>query len=285
MHDQFSGATSAPILVTGGTGTLGRHVVAGLREAGRDVRVLSRGRREGDRGRRINIGMEFVTADLATGDGVQAAVQGTEIIIHLAGEAKGDEEKARHLVQAAQRAGARHIVYISVVGDDRVPVVSRMDRAMFGYFAAKHAAEQAIAKSGVPWTTLHATQFFDLTFLTVSQLAKLPFIPVPSGFRFQPIDPGEVAARLVQLALGAPSGVVPDMGGPRVYDMDELVRSYLQATGRHRPIIRLPLPGKAAGAFRDGANLAPERAVGRRTWEEFLAERVSTASDRRVAAV
>jgi uncharacterized protein YbjT (DUF2867 family) len=203
-------------------------------------------------------------------------VEGAEIIVHCAGSAKGDEVKAQHLVQAAARAGARHLVYISVVGDERVPVTGAVDRAMFGYFASKLAAERAIADSGVPWTTLHATQFFDLTLLTAQAMAKLPVIPVPAGFRFQPIDAGEVAVRLVELALGAPAGLVPDMAGPRVYDMADLVRSYLRASHKHRLIVSMPLPGKAAQAFRAGANLAPDRAVGIRTWEEFLASRVGS---------
>jgi uncharacterized protein YbjT (DUF2867 family) len=106
-------------------------------------------------------------------------------------------------------------------------------------------------------------------------MAKLPLIPVPAGFRFQPTDTGEVAARLVELALGPPAGLVPDIGGPRVYEMAELVRGYLRAVGKRRPILPVWLPGKAARAFRAGANLAPDRAVGRRTWEDFLAARVS----------
>jgi uncharacterized protein YbjT (DUF2867 family) len=132
-----------------------------------------------------------------------------------------------------------------------------------------------IAGSGLGWTTLRATQFHDLALLTVRQLARLPVVPVPAGWRFQPVDAGEVAERLVELALGAPAGLVPDLGGPRIYELAELVRSYLRATHRHRPILPVRTPGRAARAVRAGANLAPERAVGRRTWEEFLAERVS----------
>jgi uncharacterized protein YbjT (DUF2867 family) len=202
-------------------------------------------------------------------------------VVHLAGSAKGDEDKARHLVQAASRARVRHLVYISVVGADRIPVTSGIDRAMFGYFAAKRAAEQQIAGSGLGRTTLPATQFHDLTLLTVRQLARLPVVPVPAGWRFQPIDPAEVADRLVELALGAPAGLVADLGGPRVYALAELVRSYLGAVGKHRPILPLRLPGKANRAFRAGANLAPDRAVGRRTWEDFLAGRVSAPTPSR----
>ena len=107
-------------------------------------------------------------------------------------------------------------------------------------------------------------------------LGKLPVIAVPAGFRFQPVEAGEVAARLVELSFGEPCGLVPDMGGPRVYGVAELIRGYLRATKRRRrPMVPVRVPGKAARAYRAGANLAPERAVGNRTWEEFLAERVS----------
>ena len=263
------------ILVTGGTGTLGRLVVPRLRSAGCRVRVLSRGSHE------AADGVEFVTGDLATGEGVEAAVRGTEIIVHCAGSTKGDEDKALNLVRAASRVGPRHLVYISVVGADRVPVVSGVDRAMFGYFASKLAAERIVAESGLPFTTLRATQFHDLTLATARQMAKLPVIPVPSGVRFQPIDTGEVAARLTELALGEPAGLVPDIGGPRAYLMSDLVRGFLRATHRHRLLMPLRLPGKAARAFRAGANLAPDHAVGRRTWEEFLEDQVSSSRDSR----
>jgi uncharacterized protein YbjT (DUF2867 family) len=262
---------TSPILLTGGTGTLGRLVVPLLRGAGRTVRVLSR------RGHEPVDGVEYVTGDLATGTGIDAAVAGVATIVHCAGSAKGDDDKARHLVRAASRAGAVHLVYISVVGAERVPVTSAVDRATFGYFAGKRAAERIVAESGLPWTTLRASQFHELTFTVVSQMAKLPVIPVPAGVRFQPVDGGEVAIRLVELALGAPAGLVPDLAGPRVYGMDELVRSYLRATRRRRLILPIRMPGGAARAVRAGANLAPDRAVGRRTWEDFLAERVSEA--------
>jgi uncharacterized protein YbjT (DUF2867 family) len=265
---------ASSILVTGGTGTLGRRVVLRLRDAGGKVRVLSR------RSRDAAEDIEFVTGDLAKDEGIDAAVAGAEIIVHCAGSSRGDEAKARSLVRAASRAGAPHLVYISVVGADRVPLASGIDRAIFGYFGSKLAAERAIADSGLPWTTLRATQFHDLLLMVARQMAKLPVIPVPAGVRFQPVDADEVAARLAELALGTPAGLVPEMAGPRVYGMDALLRGYLQASGKHRPIVRVPLPGQAARAVRAGANLAPERAVGRRTWEEFLADQVSIKQDR-----
>jgi uncharacterized protein YbjT (DUF2867 family) len=261
---------TSPILVTGGTGTLGRLVVRRLRGAGCDVRVLSR------RSHEAEDGIQFMSGDLATGEGIEAAVDGIETIVHLAGSNKGDEDKARNLVWAASsQTRLPHLVYISVVGAEQIPVVSRVDRAMFGYFASKRAAEKVVEDSGLPWTTLRATQFHDLILAVARQLAKLPVVPIPAGFRFQPVDADEVAARLVELTLGEPAGLVPDIGGPRVYGAAELLRSYLRATQRRRLIVPVWLPGKAASAFRDGANLAPEQAVGHRSWEEFLAERLT----------
>jgi uncharacterized protein YbjT (DUF2867 family) len=259
---------TSPFLVTGGTGTLGRLVVSRLREAGCGVRVLSR------RSHVPEDGVEFVTGDLTTGEGIDAAVDGVGTIVHCAGSSTGDEDKTRNLVRPALRAGAAHLVYISVVGADRIPVVSGIDRTMFGYFASKRAAERVVEESGLPWTTLRASQFHDLTLTVAQGMAKLPLIPVPAGVRFQPVDAGEVATRLVELSLGTPSGLVPDIAGPRVYGMDELLRSFLRASDRHRLIMPVRLPGTAYRALRAGGNLAPERAVGRRTWEDFLAERL-----------
>jgi uncharacterized protein YbjT (DUF2867 family) len=276
---------TSPILLTGGTGTLGRLTAPLLLEAGVPVRVLTRHTpseeardREGD-GAAASV--ETVVGDLTTGAGVDAAVAGVETIVHCAGTAKGDEDKARTLVRAAVAAGARHLVFISVVGADRVPVVSRVDRAMFGYFASKLAAERVVAESGLPWTTLRATQFHDLTLATVKGMTRLPVVPVPQGFRFQPVDAGEVAARLVELALGEPAGLVPDLAGPQVYTLRDLVRSYLQAAGKRRLLVPLPLGGRAARAVRSGVILAPDHPAGRRTWEDFLAERVSPRTDAR----
>src|SRR2546428_6309405 len=202
-------AGASRILVTGGTGTLGRLVVPRLRDDGCKVRVLSR------RSREAGEDIEFVTGDLATGEGIETAVEGAEIIVHCAGSSKGDEDKALNLVRAASRAGARHLVYISVVGADRIPVVSGVDRAMFGYFASKLAAERVVVDSGLPWTILRATQFHDSILTVARAMAKLPVVPVPAGFRFQPVDADDVAARLVQLPLGAPAGPGPHPRGPR----------------------------------------------------------------------
>ncbi|WP_433060905.1 SDR family oxidoreductase [Dactylosporangium sp. CS-033363] len=257
------------ILVTGGTGTLGRLLLPHLREAGRPIRILTR-----QRPAEPEPGVEYALGDLAANEHVAEAVDGTATIVHCAGSAKGDDVKAANLLREAARAGVKHVVFISVVGAERVPVRSALDRSAFGYFGAKRAAEVLVSESGIPWTILRASQFHELTLATIAQMAKLPVVPVPAGVRFQPIDGAEVAARLGELALGEPAGLVPDLAGPRAYGFDELVRSYLRAANKRRPIVRMPMGGGAYRAIRDGANLAPDRAVGRRTWEDYLAAHV-----------
>ena len=260
-------AMTAPILVTGGTGTLGHHLLPRLREAaGRDIRVLSRHSREsGD-------GIEYVTGDLLEGEGIEPAVAGAGTILHCAGARKGDDEATRNLVRAASQAGVQHLVYISVIGADRVPLA---------YFESKLGAERAVAESGLPWTTLRSAQFHDLILTVVEKAARLPVVPVPGGLRFQPVDPSEVAARLVELTLDQPAGLVPDLAGPKVYPMADLVRSYLRARGKRRLLMPVRMPGKAGRAYRAGENLSEEPGTGHRTWEDFLAERVSRSGDSR----
>lgn len=259
---------TAPFLVTGGTGTLGRRVVPLLRQAGCDVRILSRTARP------PRDGIEYVAADMDTGDGLDAALAGADKVLHLAGSQKRDGEKARNLVRAAERSGRPHIVYVSVVGCERIPVTSGIDRAMFGYFEQKRAAEVAIAESGLPYTTLRATQFHDLILMVAQAIAKLPVMPALSGVRFQPVDTGEVARRLADLTLGAPAGLVADLAGPTAYPMRDLLRIWLRATGKHRATLPIRAFGGAYRAVRSGANLPRDGAdLGRITFEEFLAER------------
>ncbi len=260
--------THGLILVTGGTGGLGHRVVARLRDAGRSVRVLSR------RPRAPVNGVEFVVGDLASNEGIEAAVAGVEIVVHCAavGKIKEDTAQAENLVRAAKRAAVHHLLNISVVGADRIPVESAVDRSMFAYFKAQRNKELIIAGSELPWTNLRATQFHDgFILLMVKAMSKLPLIPLPSGVRFQPIDADEVADTVMELTLGPPAGPAPDMAGPKIYDAEYLLRTYLEAVGKRRALIRIGTPGAAAAAVKAGANLAPDRAVGKRTWEEFLA--------------
>jgi hypothetical protein len=79
---------------------------------------------------------------------------------------------------------------------------------------------------------------------------------------------------MAELALGEPSGMVPDQAGPKIYTLVELIKSYLSAVGKRRPLVPVSIPGQAARAVRAGANPAPDRAGGKRTWEDFLADRI-----------
>ncbi|MET9444751.1 SDR family oxidoreductase [Streptomyces sp. NPDC006610] len=241
------------ILVTGGTGTLGRLVVQRLRADGHEVRVLSRR-------------AQPYAVDLRQGGGaLDAAVEGAGTIVHCASSPRGgDEEAAGHLIAAARRAGVGHLVYISIVGVDRVP---------FGYYESKLAVERLIEESGLGWTVLRATQFHDLLARLFQGLSKAPLMPVPAGVSDQPVEAAEVAGRLAELAAGRPAGRVEDMGGPEIRTLESLARAYLRATGRRRRLVNMPLWGRAYGAFRAGGHLTPERAVGKGTFEEYLAGR------------
>ena len=253
---------SREILITGATGTLGSQVVAAALAAGHRVHALSRRERTGDSSVRWHRG------DLLEGSGIDEAVDGVDAIVNCATQPTGDKDVAsmQNLTSAVRRTGAAHLVHVSIVGIDRIPLP---------YYKTKLRVEQVVEASGVAHTLLRATQFHDLILTVAQQMAKLPVVPLPAGFRVQPVEADEVAARLVELALGEPAGLVPDIGGPRVYGAAELLRGYLRATKRRRPIVAIPLPGKAARALGDGANLAPEQAEGQRTWEEFLADRAS----------
>ncbi|MER5379551.1 NAD(P)H-binding protein [Streptomyces sp. NPDC002688] len=259
--DRSTPSTPSTILVTGGTGTLGSLVVPLLREAGHDVRVLSR------HGRETVDGVAYVAVDLLEGEGIEAALTGVGTVLHLAGGPKGDDLATRNLVRAARDADVRHFVYISVIGADRVPLA---------WLRSKLDAERAIAGSGLPWTTLRAAQFNELTLKMVATMAKLPVFPAPGGLRLQPVDARDVAVRITELTLGSPSGLVPDLAGPEVYTLTELADGYAEARGkRRRPTLPVRIPGKAGRAYRAGDNLAQAGAqTGKRTWEDFLAERV-----------
>ncbi|XRQ15956.1 SDR family oxidoreductase [Actinomadura welshii] len=251
------------ILVTGASGTLGRPLARLLAEAGADVHGLSR------RAREPEDGVTWHKGDLHTGEGIDAALEGAETIVHCASDpfhTRRDLPAAKRLIEAARRQGAPHLVYISIVGVDRIP---------YSYYRTKYAVERLIEKSGLPYTILRTTQFHTLPDMALNVLTKIPgLLLLPKGLRDQPVDVGEVAERLARLALAAgPAGRVDDMGGPEVLTAEEMARDYLRARGLRRPVrVPLPLFGKAGRGFREGHHLTPGRAVGKRTWRQFLEE-------------
>jgi uncharacterized protein YbjT (DUF2867 family) len=252
------------VLVTGGSGSLGRRVVEGLRDAGCEVRVLSRSGRP-----------DTVRGDLLTGEGLKQAVRGVDTVVHCASSPRKtrqiDVEGTERLLRAAVRTGISHIVFISIVGVDRNPY--------FPYYRMKLETERVIEQSPVPWTILRATQFHEFVLRIIQFLERLPIMMVPKGFLLQPIETGEVANRLVELALSEPVGRSPDFGGPEVRTAAELARAYLEAVGRKGRTVEVPVPGKTARAWREGAQICPAHAYGKIRWEEFLCQAVHLTKD------
>jgi uncharacterized protein YbjT (DUF2867 family) len=244
------------VLVTGGTGVLGRRVVERLGSEGIRARVFSRSGKPGT-----------MRGDLLTGEGLGPAVQGVDIIIHCASSpfrnARGvDVEGTRRLLEAAAEAGVSHLAYISIVGIDRA--------TSYPYYRIKLETEQVIEAGPIPHTILRATQFYDLVLMALRFLDRLPVMVIPRGFLGQPIDAGEVADHLVELAISGPAGRVPDIGGPEIGTLADAAREYLRVKGSRRRIFEVPVPGKTARAIREGALVCPDQAYGKIRWEDFL---------------
>jgi uncharacterized protein YbjT (DUF2867 family) len=231
------------ILVTGGSGTLSHLVVTYLKEAGYQVHVMSRRSASGP----LLPDSTWVQADLETGQGLAAAVQGMDVIMHAATSPfrhtqQIDVAGTRQLLEQARSAAISHLIYISIVGVDQIP---------FPYYRAKLAAEALIQESGLPWSLLRATQFHSLLDLALQGATKIsPVAVLPTTLQFQPVAEGEVARRLCEMVQAGPSGRLPDMGGPAVHTMRELASSWLAWRAIRRAIIPLWLPGKSAQGFR-----------------------------------
>ncbi|MHA6694526.1 SDR family oxidoreductase [Homoserinimonas sp. A520] len=237
------------ILVTGGTGTLGRVLVATLRSSGQHVRVLSR-----------RPGQDTAVADLSANTGLDTALSGISTIIHCATDGRRDVEATHNLIEAAKRAGVTHFVYISIVGVDRHPLF---------YYRTKLRAERLVERSGIPWTILRATQFHNLVLAVFRAQRFLPVLFAPA-FSIQPIAVDDVAKRLVELAQAEPSGRATDIGGPEILSSKELAGMFRARTGSRRPIVPLRLPGKTFAAYAAGYHLTPENRYGTVTLSEFL---------------
>jgi uncharacterized protein YbjT (DUF2867 family) len=244
------------VLVTGGTGDLGQRLVGPLQAAGHTVKQMSR------RG----TGPGGVRGDLATGRDLEAAVDGAELIVHAASDPRGDPWQVdvagtRRLVQAVDRDRLRHLVYVSIVGVDRIP---------YGYYRAKFAAEQVLLASGLPVTLLRATQFHDFVDSLLETARRGPVLPVPMGWRAQPVDVGDVAAHITDLVAGPPSGGVVEYGGPEELSAADLAREWTAVRSPGTHVVATPVPGRLGSAFRDGAAVPTGGARGRRTYAEHL---------------
>lgn len=247
------------VLITGATGTLGSQVVSAALAAGHHVHALSRRDKDGAGG-----SVRWHRADLLEDSGVDAAVDGVDVVVHCATQGTGDKDvtSMQNLVAAARRASVGHIVDVSIVGIDRIPLP---------YYRTKLRAEQVLESSGVSHTVLRATQFHDLINTTFSMQRFSPALWAVRGVSFQPIDTRDVAARLVELLDEQPAGRAPDIGGPAVHTHAELARMYIAAHGGRRRVIAVPLPGRIVAGYRSGANLAPDNPVGTIGFADFLA--------------
>lgn len=247
------------ILVTGGTGTLGRHVVAQLRQSGHRARILSR---------RPRGHVDAVQGDLKSGAGVAKAVAGMDAVVHAATSAReslrgrADVQATQRLLTASRDAGVKHFVYVSIVGIERVA---------YPYYGTKLAAEKLVREGAIPWSIVRATQFHDLMEIFLGIYSRVPGLcAAPFGWQFQPVDAGEVAHRLVEVVLARPAGMLPDFGGPEVRDFRSLASSWLAARHDRRRLVNLPLPFKFSRQFAEGLLLCPEHADGKITFERYL---------------
>jgi uncharacterized protein YbjT (DUF2867 family) len=238
------------ILVTGGTGTLGRPTVRQLRTTGHELSVLSR-----------KPGAGRVVADLSTGEDLPAALDGVETVVHLATTRWRDVKQTRRLLDAARAAGVTHLLFISIVGVDRIP---------YGYYRDKVASEAMIEQSGIPFTILRATQFHEFPAGFFRAQRRLPF-RMSLDMLDQPIDVDEVASRLVELVDAGPSGRVPDIGGPEQLTVNALLDIWQQTHGTHRKVWTLRIPGATMRAFGEGHHMTPLPGYGTRTFAEFAA--------------
>jgi len=250
------------VLVTGGTGTLGRALVPLLVDAGHGVRVLTR-RPDA----RLPDGAAAAVGDLRTGAGLREAVEGVEVVVHAATDGAGpssgtDVEGTRRLLAALDRDRLRQVVYVSVVGVDRTPLP---------YHRMKHETERIVTGSGLPWSILRATQFHEFVVAQFERLRRWPdVVPVPLGWRVQPVATEEVARHLAAMVPLLPSYAVEDYAGPAVHTAVDLARRWRAARGGAR-VLPFPLPGRASREIRGGSLVAPAAARGRMGFDAWLA--------------
>lgn len=238
------------VLVTGGTGTLGRPTVERLSRAGHAVRVLSRHKGEG-----------HAVGNLSTGAGLAEALDGVATVVHCATTRFRDIGQTEVLIEAASSAGVEHVVFVSIVGVDDIP---------YFYYRDKVASEQALICSDLGVTILRATQFHDFVAGFLRPQRNLPVLLVPD-LPVQPIAVEEVAERLVELAGGPPLGRVEDIGGPEVLSVLTAARQWQRAHGTRRRMLPVPVPGRLGAAFRAGQHTTALPGYGRITFAEYAA--------------
>jgi uncharacterized protein YbjT (DUF2867 family) len=207
------------IVVIGGTGLIGSKLVATLRRRGHEVLAAS-----------PDSGVNTVT-----GDGLTEALAGAQVVVDLANSPSFEDaavlrffETAGHNLLAAEAAaGVRHHLALSIVGSDRLPDS--------GYLRAKVAQERIIKASGIPYTILRSTQFFEFMGRVADSFSDGKTLRVPPAL-VQPIFSDDVVAALADLTLGAPVNGIVEVAGPEKVRFDELIRRVLENTHDNRPV-------------------------------------------------
>lgn len=227
------------ILVTGGTGTLGRRVVDALEQTGAEVRSLSRGKRAP---LQDHIGVE---ADLLSKDDLTAALAGVTTVIHCAHDSSTPDNSiagTTNLLETCKAAGVGHFVYIGIAGIET--------SADFPYYAVKLEEERRIAASGIPYSILRAAQFHNLVHAVLTRLNTAPMLMyVPRGVVLRPVDIRTVADRLADLALGPPRGRCRDLVGPEERPLESLAKQWLRARGQWKIVFAFPSKAPGFKAF------------------------------------
>ncbi|HEY1378067.1 MAG TPA: SDR family oxidoreductase [Gemmataceae bacterium] len=211
------------IVVIGGSGLIGKRVVADLRRRGHEVVAAS-----------PSTGVNTVT-----GEGLAQAVAGARVVVDVANAPSWEdsavlaffETSGRNLLAAEAAAGVGHHVALSVVGTDRL--------LASGYFRAKMAQENLIKASPIPYTIVRATQFFEFVGGIAQAATEGPTVRVPPAL-MQPIAADDVAAVVADVALAEPLNGTFDLAGPEPIRQDELVRRFLKATGDARTVVTDP---------------------------------------------
>ncbi|WP_214320636.1 SDR family oxidoreductase [Nonomuraea sediminis] len=248
------------VLVTGASGRLGRVLIDVLAREGFEVRAASRTARPSQDG------VRWVVVDLTTGQGLAAAVDGVDVIVHLAtAPYKGrytDQVELGGTQRLLRAAGDRHVIYVSIVGVDRV---------QWAYYRSKIKAERLIEASGVPYTIVRATQFHEFVAQGFTLMTRFRIRVIDPGITVQPVDVRDVAAELVSRIRGGPLGGITEYGGPEVIGAGDLLETWLRARGRTGRVLRIRIPGRLGRAFRAGHLTTRAQPTGKITWSDYLA--------------
>ncbi len=257
------------VLVTGGTGHLGKRVVSLLTAAGHEVRVFSRRPGTGP-------GITWVRGDLATGAGVTEAVADVDAVVHAAtwspAARRGyllpvdlvrtppdvDIGGTRRLLAEAERAGVGHFLHVSIVG---------LQQVRLPYARTKLAAEDLVRSSGVPWSIVPATSFHWLWHRMLTKQSRLPVWTLPK-LLVQPVDSDDFAEYVVECLTGGPGGDRDGFAGPETLTPVELGRQYLHRYGARRPLVPIPVPQRLRQAA--GGLAGTNARHGTTTWWEWL---------------